>query len=291
MDSYALNTIIAALIYSLAAIFSKAALEKGCGVLRLSFLINQIFVLVFCATLGWNMEPFAWSQIHLPVFAGLLFFIGQIFTFAAIRIGDVSLQTPVMGTKAVFVAIIAIVFGLEEVSWKIGFATIVAALAVALLGFSEGAKKRLCLTILLSLLSALSFAGSDQMVGVFGAYFGKNSFLIITIVVNALLSFGMIPFFNAPLRAIPGKSLVWAVAAALGMGLQAVILNYTLAASGEVVAVNIIYSLRGLFSVILGLLVGFIFAIQIEHMSWRSRIQRIVGALLISLAVVIALCA
>jgi drug/metabolite transporter (DMT)-like permease len=289
MEYYSFNAIIAALIYSLAAVLSKGALEKGCGILRLSFIINQIFVLVFFLALGWKMEPVDWSQVHLPVIAGILFFFGQVFTFAAIRMGDVSIQTPVMGTKAVFVALIAALLGLQEVSWQMGLAAVLAALAVALLGFSGGKSERVGLTIGLSLMSALTFAGSDQMVGVFGSGFGKNSFLVIAIAVNALLSFGLIPFFNAPLRDIPKKSIRWAVAASIGMGVQAVILNYTLAASGKVVVINILYSARGLFSVVLGLLIAMLFTVSIEQMSWKVRIQRMIGAILISVAIAIAL--
>ena len=289
MEYYHLNALAAGLIYAFAAVFSKGALEKGCGILRLSFVINQVFFLLFAGVLVWQMEQIDWGKAYLPLLTGGCFFVGQVFTFAAIRIGDVSIQTPIMGTKAVFVAIIAILFGVEEVSLTIGLAAVLAATAIALLGLSGVKGKRMGLTISLSLLSALFFACSDQLVGVFGEDFGKRSFLIIAMAANALLSFALIPFFNAPLRRITASAWPWVLAASFGMGIQALLLNYTLAASGEVVAVNILYSARGLFSVIIGLMVGLLFTLPMEKMTARMRLQRIAGAILITIAIAIAL--
>jgi drug/metabolite transporter (DMT)-like permease len=291
MEYYHINSFGVAFVYALAAVFSKSALEQGCGILRLSFIMNLVFALIFSSALGWQMEGIDLSKLYLPVVAGALFFVGHVFTFAAIRMGDVSLQTPIMGTKAIFVALIAVVTGAQEVNFALGLAAVLAALAVALLGFSGGQAKKVGLTITLSLVSAFSFACFDQMAGIFGGSFGKNSFLVIVMLVNAVLSFFLIPFFNAPLRQIERTAWPWVMAASVGMALQALVLTYTLAASGEVVVVNIIYSARGFFSVLIGLVIGLLFTLQIEQMSRRVRIQRILGALIISVAIAIALTA
>ena len=291
MEYYHINAIGVAFIYALAAVFSKGALEKGCGILRLSFIMNLIFAGIFSAAFGWRLDPIDFAKIHLPIIAGALFFIGHVFTFAAIRMGDVSLQTPIMGTKAIFVALIAIIAGVQEVTLPIGGAAVLAALAVALLGFSGGRAKKVGLTIGLSLISAFTFACFDQMAGVFGAEFGTHSFLVIAMLVNAALSFALVPFFNEPLRIIAKSAWPWVLAGSVGMGLQAVVLTWTLSTSGEVVIINIIYSARGLFSVILGLAIGLLFSLKIEQLTSRIRIQRIIGALMISVAIAIALTA
>ena len=291
MEYYQINAICVAFIYALAAVFSKGALDKGFGILRLSFIMNLAFAVIFSAALLWRLESIDVSKVYLPVIAGALFFIGHVFTFAAIRMGDVSLQTPIMGTKAIFVALIAVVTGAQEVTFELGVAAVLAALAVALLGFSGGRASKVGLTITLSLISAFSFACFDQMAGVFGGDFGKHSFLVIVMVVNALLSFSLIPFFNAPLKQISRSAWPWAIAGSVGMGVQALVLTYTLASSGEVVVVNILYSARGLFSVLIGLGIGLLFTLKIEQITRRVRIQRIIGAIMISAAIAIALTA
>ena len=107
----------AGLGYAVAAIFSKRALQLGCGALRLSFIINWVFVPIFGLLLlsGDGTLPQG-AALVAPVVTGLLFFLGQILTFAAIRAGDVSLHTPIMGMKAVFVVLLAAFLGTEPVT-------------------------------------------------------------------------------------------------------------------------------------------------------------------------------
>ncbi len=289
METYHLNALLAAVVYSVSAVFSKTALTRGCGIMRLSFVMNWTFAMVFVLALVWQVEPVSLSRLHQPLLTGLFFFIAHVFTFAAIRMGDVSLQTPVMGTKAIFVAVIAVVFGLQAVTWSLAAAAVLAATAVALLGFSGGKARRVGLTIGLSLCSAFFFACSDQMVGVYGEAFGKRSFLIITMLCNAGLSLTLIPFFNGRLRDISRPARPFVLIASLGMALQALLLNYTIASSGQVVAINILYSVRGLFSVLIGLGLTWIFASKLERVSTKVGTLRMVGALLISCAIVIVL--
>lgn len=289
METYHLSALLAAFVYSVSAVFSKTALTRGCGIMRLSFVMNLTFALVFVLALSWQVEPIAPGQLYQPLLTGLFFFIAHVFTFAAIRMGDVSLQTPVMGTKAIFVAVLAVIFGLQEVTWSLGAAAVLAAAAVGLLGFSGGRARRVGLTIGLSLCSAFFFACSDQMVSVYGEAFGKRSFLIITMLCNAALSFTLIPFFNGRLRDISRPARRFVFIASLGMALQALLLNYTIASSGQVVAINILYSARGLFSVLLGLLLGWLLTSKLESRGGLVSALRLVGALLISCAIVIVL--
>lgn len=287
MEPIYINSTIAALGYSVAALFSKQALSKGVGVLRLSFVINLIFVPVFALVLLGHVGAVPWSQILYPVATGALFFLGQLFTFAAIRLGDVSLQTPVMGTKAVFVVLIAAFLGIQSISFEVMCAAVVSMFAVALLGFSGGRAERVGLTLLLALLSALFFAGSDLMISVYGGDFGAPAYLFITMVVNGLLSFGLIPFFNAPLREVPRASWLWTVVAGVLMAGQALLLGYSLARYEDAASVNIVYSTRGLWSVLIGLLGVSFFSMKSEAVSRRLICMRFAGALLMCVSIAV----
>jgi drug/metabolite transporter (DMT)-like permease len=281
-----LSASLAGFIYACAALVSKRALLSGCGLLRLSFVMNWVFLAVFL-TLGLGgREVVDTGSWYWPVLAGALFFGGQVFTFAAIRVGDVSLQTPVMGTKAVFVVLIAAVLGTEPVNGGLWSAAILASAAVALLGFSgRGKGERTGLTLLLALLSSLAFAGSDVLVGTYGSAFGPRSFIVIMIAVNALLSFGLVPFFREPLRSVPARVWPWMLLASVLMGGQALLLNYALAAHGNVGVANVLYSSRGLWSVVLAAPLAVVMAMPRARWTRGVFAKRFTGAALMVAAI------
>ena len=290
MDFSYLFALLAGFGYAVAAIFSKRATQLNCGALRLAFVINWVFVPVFALLFlrdGFRIPAEAvWWQ---PVATGALFFLGQIFTFTAIRVGDVSLHTPIMGTKAVFVVLLAAILGTEPVTAQLWVAAVLSALGVGLLGFSGGGVDKVWLTIALALLSSFFFAGSDTMVGHYGSGFGTETFLFIAILVNAVLSCGLIPFFRGPLRFETRAVLGWALLAGLFMGLQAVVLNFTLSHYQNVGPVNILYSTRGLWSILLAAPLALVLAIPAERLTRGTVALRLVGALLMCAAVGIVL--
>lgn len=287
MEPFHINALLAAIGYAVAAVFSKQALSRGAGILRLSFMVNLVFLPIFATLLFWHEGRIPWNAMHQPIATGTLFFLGQIFTFAAIRVGDVSLQTPMMGTKAVFAVLIAVLCGTELIGIPIFLAAFVAMLGVAFLGFSGNGTDRVGVSISLAALSSLFFAGSDTMVGFYGGGFGVPAFLFIAIATNALLSFALIPYFREPLRAIPSKAWPWMIAACLLMGLQALLLNYTLGRYQHVAEVNVLYSTRGLWSVILGALAIRMFHRETSVSHRRIYLLRFIGALLMCLAIAI----
>jgi len=288
MEPFYINIAIAAFGYAVAATLSKRALGQGAGILRLSFIMNLLFVPVFSLLLFSHQGRIPWDQFLYPVFTGLLFFLGQVFTFAAIRFGDVSLQTPIMGTKAVFTVLIAVFLGTEVVSAPMALAALVSMLGVALLGFSGDGVERIGRTLGLALLSSAFFAGSDTMVGYYAGDFGVPMFLFLAMLVNALLSCLLVPFFREPIRQIPASAWPWIIGACLLMAGQGLLLNYTLGRYQNVAAINVIYSTRGLWSVVIGALALRYFVQSIKPVApKRIFILRMAGALLMCLAIAI----
>lgn len=279
--------LLAALGYAVAALFSKRALVSGFGVLRLSFVTNLIFVPFFALVLfGHEGVPTDAQWLH-PVLAGCLFFTGQALTFAAIRMGDVSIQTPLMGTKAVFVVLLALLLGIESVSTKLVLAAFVSMCAVALLGFSGIGGCHVGRAILLSLCSAFFFSVSDTMVGLWGNDFGSPLFLFIMISTNGLLSFALIPFFNSPMHQVASGAWRWGLLSAVFMAVQALVLNYSLATFQNVSSANVLYSTRGFWSVALGCLPIMCFANADGPMVKSVRNARLLGALVMCAAIFI----
>ena len=96
--------LIAAIIYAIGALVVKRAAELGVGMWRTAFVANVVGALVFLPLLlfeGTTRLELWWQ----PVIAGLAFTIGQALTFTAMDKGDVSVATPVLGLKILFVAV------------------------------------------------------------------------------------------------------------------------------------------------------------------------------------------
>jgi len=157
-----------------------------------------------------------------------------------------------------------------------------AMIAVALLGFSERLAKGSLFTISLALLSAFFFACSDVMVGSFGSAFGTGPFLLTAMVTNALLSFALIPFFRGRLFSISKSAWRWGLLSAGMMAGQALLLNYTLAQYQNVGTTNVLYSSRGLWSVLLAAPAVWLLSLSQETLSARTRNLRLGGAILMS---------
>ncbi len=162
-----------ALGYALSALFLKRAMEEGAGVLRTGFVANVTTGLLFLPILFWA-EGDLWEVTwHVPAITGVFFFLGQTFTILALRKGDVSVATPLMGSKVIFVAAISVILLPEpvQISWWI--AAMLAFWSVWLLRVGRPAdRNRLLVSIAFALLSAFSLAVCDVLVQRYGAEWG-----------------------------------------------------------------------------------------------------------------------
>jgi drug/metabolite transporter (DMT)-like permease len=254
---YLLAPLVSALIYPFASLFLKRAIGEGGGLLRTAFLSNIVLFAVFLPALLFNQTAPQWSHIGWPLLAGLCFFGGQVFTFLAIRAGDVSLQAPLMGIKVIFVALFSFFLKPDEVPPLLWVGSALTAMAIFLLG---GASLKALLensrTVLWSLIACACFGGSDSLAGYRSADFGRIPFIIVMVTVVAIGSLALVPFFSAPLKDIPRHARNLAMLGGLAIGLQGIILNLSLAFLGQATAMNIVYSTRALWGVLLVWLLG-----------------------------------
>jgi drug/metabolite transporter (DMT)-like permease len=261
MQLYYFWPALAAFTYAVGAILTKRALAEGSGVVRFTFACNLAFLVTFLLPALVASEPFAWSQIGWPILGGISFFLGQVLTIGAIRVGDVSIQSPLMGSKVVFVALIGTFFGSEKVqpTWWVGAG--LAALAVFLLGFSNWKQSRSTwLAVGMAIGASAIYAVSDVLVATKAGHFGVRNYLAAVMVVQFILSTALIPLFRQPMSAIPRSAWKWVLIASLMMSTQAILMNISLGYYPYPTAFNVIFSTRGLWSVLLvwwfGSLVG-----------------------------------
>lgn len=274
--------------YTLAAMALKRAMDGG-HPWRVLFIVNLIGAVLFQTWLLHGGEPFTAANITHAVLAGTAFFIGQVFTFVAISRGDISIATPVLGTKVIFVALLVFVTGGEELGWKLWVATFLTTLALALLGGEWRAnRERLLVSVGFAFLASIAFAATDVMQQLWARSFGFGHFGPVMFATVGVLSFTLIPFFSA-LRQMPRPMVVWALGGGTLLTVQAMGIAYCIAVYHEVTVTNVLYNTRGLWSVALVWVVGHWFANSEKQVGGAIMSRRLIGALILLAAVYLSL--
>lgn len=275
--------------YAVAALFLKKAVDAGVGPWRACFLSNLALALAFMPSAlgwqpGWALDPW-WP----PVVAGCLFFAGQLLTMLAMTRGDVSVATPVLGSKVVWVAIFLVVTGTAEVDGRVWVAAGLTLVGIWLLqgGGLPHDRGRVWRTVLFALASALAFSLADVVVQRWANRIGFGLFVLVSSGVTLGLSFLLWPMFAAPPWRLPrggGGAMGWggAILAVQAVSLFVAIGIYEIAAEA-----NVIYSARGMWSVLLVWVVGHWFGND-ERRAGRSVMgRRLGGSVLIVAAIVL----
>jgi drug/metabolite transporter (DMT)-like permease len=282
-----------AFTYVVAALMLKRASALGVGPWRIGFLANWIMFLVFLP-LGLLVPGSTGPAPGLPwqpAVSAVLFLGGQMFIVLALQKGDVSVTTPVMGTKVLLVALLSLLLRAGDVPWRWWAGAVLSTAAVALLHFGEphATRTRVGRTVLLAGLSALSFSLGDVLLQKWVPAWGSGRYLMWMFLFNALYTFSFVPFFRAPLSALDATAWRWTAAGAVLLALNNAGIALAIAISRAAAAVNIAYSLRGLVSVGLVWAVGHWFHNEEQHLTPRVLRLRLVGAALMLGAIVLVL--
>lgn len=293
--------LLSAVGYVVAVLMMKRASAHGVGLWRTAFVSNVAMGLVFSALWLLGGQPVDPALLWQPAVFAALFLAGQIFTFAAMA-GDVSLATPVLGLKIIFVAGASTLLLAETVRPAWWIAAALATAAVGLLQSSprgtpataapsagpRGQSPRL--TVLHAALAAASFAVSDVLVQRHAPAWGTGRFLPLGFGLVALFSLGLVPFFQAPLRTVPRAGWRWLAPGSLILAAQAAGMGYTMATHGRATAANILYSTRGLWSVLaVGLLGAWLGTAGEQKLPRAVFVRRLAGSGLMLAAVALVL--
>ena len=276
--------LIAAFLYALAATFLKRALADGAGPWRVAFACNIVMALGYQACWAVHTQPFSALGAMHAALAGCTFFAGQIFTFVALNRSDVSVVTPILGAKVIWVAGFSMLLMGRTLSPHLWIAVFATALGTAILGYQRGVHpRRVALSIGAALATSGSFGLTDVLVQKYAPAWGFGSFVPTMFLVVGVLSLGFIPFLNgggwAPKWLGPGSVLL--AAQALGMA-------FALATFGGATRINIAYNSRGLWSVALVWAFGHWFGNTEREGGTRTMLRRLAGACLLVAAILIA---
>jgi drug/metabolite transporter (DMT)-like permease len=279
-----------ALGYPFAALMLKRASSAEGGRWRVTALTNWIAALLFAPWWILGGPPLTWSGVAEAALGGALFFAGQVLTFLAISRGDVSLTTPVMGTKVIFVAFGATLLAGDRLSGALWLSAFLTVAATGLLsGEIRANRERVLPSVVFGFAAALAYALCDITQALWVKEIGFGRFAPVMFATVGLLSFGLIPLFEAPLLRMDPAVFRWTAAGAVVLSLQATGIAYCLGVFREVTLTNILYNTRGMWSVVLVWGIGHWFSNTERSVGPAIMLRRLAGAALLLLAVFTAL--
>ena len=292
MPFYLLLPLVSAFVFVIGALLLKRASDLGADVWRTTRIINYTTAVASLALwqLGGTIpEPSLWWQ---PPVAATLFFGGQVFSLLALNTGDVSVATPVLGLKILLVALLSSVLIGDPVGARLWTAAGLSSVAIALLNIDRGhAHSRVGRTIVLAALGAASYACFDVLIQKWSPAWGTGRILPIVMVSAAVYSIPLRRFDRSTdaRQSSPRPYTAWLAAGAAPFAVQGLMFIASISIWRQVTSANVLYSSRGLWSVVAVWAVGHWFANREQHLGARVLVWRFVGAFLLMAAIVMVL--
>jgi len=283
--------LLAALLYAFGALVLKRSSDLGVGLWRTTFVANLIVAALFSLLWLLGGPPVEKELLWQPGIIAMCLFVGQLSQFLALEKGDVSVAVPVFGLKVIFVAFLTPFLIGEAVGVKLWIAAFLSVLGITCLNRKDAEKppRNLLITFIAGGIGAVAFAVFDVLVQKWGPSWGAGRLLPCIFWINAILSFGLIFRFSAPLSRIPGKAWPWLLGGSALLGVQSITFVSTLAVFGKATNANIIYASRGLLSVLLVWMIGHWFQNAEQHLGPKVMRWRFVGTMLMMSAIVLVI--
>ena len=282
----------AALLYAMAALCLKIALGRGLTTWSVLFFSNVVMGLFFLplllgGTSGWNPAALPWA-----FFAGTLFFLGQIGTFRSLQSGDVSIATPALAAKVVFVALLSLSVPGSRPDPDLWLAVVLTMAGMFMLHRGPArATSRPLTTLAWALFAAFCFAATDIVVQVRAPVAGFTLFMPVMFGSVALLSLPLLwpHVIRGGRRPAADGAKSWLAAGVVLLGLQAVAMGTAIGLFGDATGANVVYGSRGLWSLLLLALFAQRLGIKDSVFDRRTLALRVVGSVLILVAVSLVL--
>ncbi len=283
--------LLSALVYTAGSLTLKSAIERGATANQVNVFTNLIMALLVQPFWLFDRPGIPNAALWQPALCGALFFIGQIFTFAALSRGDVSLATPLLGTKIILVTLFNALIFATPVSLRWWVAAVIASLAVALIagGLPHTHRRAVGLTVLFSLSGAAFYSFTDALIQHWGNTFDSVAFVPVAFTVTALLTAVYFPIRDRraflPVRA----ALPALVGGGFLLGAQVTGFFFSIVLTRDATLANVIYSTRSIWSVVAAWLGGNLLGLHDTEAGPAVMIRRLCGAILLFAAILIIL--
>ena len=198
--------------------------------------------------------------------------------------------TPILGTKVVFVALGSMVIAGQHLSTALWIAAALAALGVMIIGKADWKPGRAGgVAVLLCLGSAFFFGLTDVLIGMWAVPHGGMTFLASIPQFIGLFSLIAVALSRQPVLRLAPSARRWVISGGLLLAAQGMAMGIALAFFNDTTGVNILYSTRGLWSLVLVWFAGAWFAnTERRNAGSNTMIWRLAGTLLIFTGVILA---
>lgn len=276
----------------MAALCVKIALVHGATTWSVLFYSNMLMGALFAPLL--LAGPSGWQPraIPLAMAAGFLFFLGQIGTFRSLQSGDVSIATPALAAKVVFVALLSLAIPGSRPDPDLWLAVLLTMGGMLLLHGNTGpAAARPWTTLLWALFAALSFAAADIIVQIGAPVAGFTLFMPVMFGTVALLSLPLLRphVLRSARRTMQLGARGWMAGGVVLFGVQALGMGAAIGIFGDATSANVVYGSRGFWSLLLLALFAKQLGITDAVFDRRTLALRATGSVLILVAVALVL--
>lgn len=282
----------AAMLYAVSALFLNAAGKAGATGRVTTAFCNLLLALFFMQFYDWSGFPALASPFWPVILLGLFFVLGQAFTILALSLGEVSIVSPVMGLKVIFVNGILAVGLREMLPLRVWIAAALSVLGVAALQANPGRRVRAPhagAAMGCALISSVFFAAADVVVQYWSPKLGFERFVPPAMGFSALFALLFLLPEGAGIRRLSGAAWKYLVPGGILLAGQSLLLIFAIARYQQVAQLNIVYSSRGIWSVIFVWLLGHLFANGEFKEGGRIRVlYRLAGSILITVAIALA---
>ncbi|KLU06169.1 putative transmembrane protein [Rhodopirellula islandica] len=261
---------------------------EGVGQVTLLFCVNMGSSALMSLLWFFDGPDTYWLNLWQPAIVALLFILGLLLTFTAVEVGDVSIAAPVFGVKVVFVTCLLAFSSDTGVPNAIWGAAFLAATGIALIQWTgQHHPRRIGLTIALALGAASCYATFDLLVQRWSPAWGSTRLLPAVFLIVAVLSLLALPWVRwRPVVSDNNWKLL--VPAIILLACQAFCITIAVSVFGDAARLNVVYSLRGLWGVLLAYAAARIWGGAEADLSGKLLLMRLSGAVLLTFAVALA---
>jgi drug/metabolite transporter (DMT)-like permease len=281
------------MLYAIAALFLNAAGRAGVGGFLSTACCNVFLALWFLGFYDWSAFPAVASPFWPVVLLAVFLVLGQGFTILALSLGEVSIVAPVMGVKVILVNILVAVGLREALAPRVWIAAVLSVAGIACLQYNPGKHRRpphAFSSMACAFVSALFFAAMDVHIQHWAPQLGFERFVPPAMLLGATFSLLFLLPSGGGVRTLSSAARKALVPGGMLLSLQSLLLIFAIVRYGNAAQANIVYSSRGVWSVVFVWLLGHYFAnLELKNRSQGHVFSRLTGAVLITLAIILAI--
>jgi drug/metabolite transporter (DMT)-like permease len=278
--------LVSAVVYSLGSLLIKRALTEGVSPWRVPVTLSWVAGILFIP-LFFTGEPLPeLRMLWLPVLSAFCWFAGNYLQSKALIGGDVSLVGPFTGMKPVLTALIlTLIFGVSVpvVTWIAGGLVLIALLIMRTPNSDQ--RTSFSTTLFTTLAAMILFSLNDTLFQYGGKVFGVFRLIAAVHLLAAILCLSLRHRFEKSFRDIPVKGRTFLLAGIALFIIPTLLLPYAFGRYGNAAELNVLYSSRALWSIMLVWVLGRYIGNR-EHLHSRTvLLLRLAGSLILMAAI------